>query len=124
MTALYHDNNASIDSINNTFNALAERLTTAIRLDGKRIGLKEKAQVEGNLLETKVCVKFVWQWLILPGALLVLSTVLLMSMVVKDTVAKKASLEDLYIATFTAGSCWYTKNKLEQSGRDIRRLGG
>ncbi|RBR20096.1 uncharacterized protein FIESC28_05375 [Fusarium coffeatum] len=92
MAALYHNNNASIDSINNTLNALAERLTTAFRLDGKSIGLEEKAQVEGDLLETKICVKYVWQWLIFPGALLVSSTALLVAMVAKDTVAKKASI--------------------------------
>lgn len=92
MAALYHNNNASIESINETFNALATRVTTAIRFDGRRLGKDEKAKVQGKLLETKVCVNFVWQWLIFPGALLVSSTVLLGAIVVKDTVAKKASI--------------------------------
>ncbi|KAJ4016046.1 hypothetical protein NW752_006980 [Fusarium irregulare] len=92
LAALYYNNKASIRTINDTLNALAERLTTAIRLDGRRIGKDEKSKVKGKLLETKVCVNFVWQWLVFPGALLVSSTVLLGAIVIKDTLAKKASI--------------------------------
>ncbi|KAI1059131.1 hypothetical protein LB507_004135 [Fusarium sp. FIESC RH6] len=92
LAALYYNNKASVRTINDTLNALAERLTTAIRLDGRRIGKDEKSKVKGKLLETKVCVNFVWQWLIFPGALLVSSTILLGAIVIKDTLAKKASI--------------------------------
>ncbi|KAH7179046.1 uncharacterized protein B0J16DRAFT_386867 [Fusarium flagelliforme] len=92
MAALYHNNNASVQTINDTFNALAERLTAAIRFDGKRSNEDKHAEVKGKLLETKVCVNFVWQWLIYPGVLLVSSTILLGAIVIKDTVEKKAHI--------------------------------
>jgi len=92
MAALYHNGNASVKTITETFNSLATRMTTAMRLDGKRLGSGEKAKVEGDVLETKICVKFVWQWLIFPGALLASSTMLLVLIIIKGTVAKKASI--------------------------------
>ncbi|KAM0494452.1 hypothetical protein ACHAP8_008595 [Fusarium lateritium] len=92
LAALFHNGTASVETITKKFDALATRLTTAIRLEGKTLGMGEEAKVRGKLQENTICVKFVWKWLIFPGALLASTTVLLLAIVVKDTAVKKTKV--------------------------------
>jgi hypothetical protein len=91
LAALFRNGTASVETISQALDSLATRLTTEIRIAGQRLGTGEEAKVRGEVLESRICVRFAWKWLVFPGILLALVTILLLFIVLRDIMVTRST---------------------------------
>lgn len=83
LNPLFNNGNASFESISRIFDNIALAVTHRMRIIGKdEAGNPLKA--EGQTMETRVCIRVNWYWLILPGGLAVLVVLLLAGVVIQS----------------------------------------
>lgn len=80
---IYNNRNASLESISQFMDDLAEGLTTQLRTIGSDIDGKPSV-VYGTAYQTEVCTRFVWQWLFFPGAVTLATTFALLAVTVSS----------------------------------------
>jgi hypothetical protein len=76
MMQLYNNGNASLQTINATWTAIADSMTMRIRKSGDPSNSEPAA---GVVMQTDTCVSVQWLWLIFPAALLLLTLVFLLA---------------------------------------------
>ncbi|CAG9984151.1 unnamed protein product [Clonostachys byssicola] len=74
----------SVDTIRENVESMAMRITAEIRKVGRGGYAGASPMVEGEVLETKSCVRVVWGWLALPMVMLSLCAILLVWTIVQD----------------------------------------
>lgn len=73
---LNNNGNATFDSINQNVRVIADALTDRLRLETFNAS-DARTFVQGTVMQSMVCTRMAWEWLILPAALLLLTTVFL-----------------------------------------------
>ncbi|KAF4903085.1 hypothetical protein CGCVW01_v013167 [Colletotrichum viniferum] len=88
LAPLYHNLTATFDSVSDSFEQLSAAITTQFRITGTSnetfslTGYKEA--VIGSVLGTTVCMRFDWQWVLLP-IILVFATAILLTVAVAQS---------------------------------------
>ncbi|KAK5658337.1 hypothetical protein OQA88_2313 [Cercophora sp. LCS_1] len=88
LNPLFNNGNASFESISTAFDRMALAVTNRMRI----IGMDEHGnplKAEGQTMETRVCIRVNWYWLVLPGSLAVLVVFLLAGTVVQSEVHRQ-----------------------------------
>ncbi|KAE9968535.1 hypothetical protein BLS_005806 [Venturia inaequalis] len=80
--SLYNRGNATLLSINETMNNVANSITNAMRAGGMNMDATQ-ANVTGTAVQTTVCTRFDWPWLAFPTMLLIITLLLLLVMATK-----------------------------------------
>lgn len=82
MGQLFNDGSATLDTVNDTWAALADSLTVQMRQAGDAIN---SAPAEGNTWHTETCIIVEWVWLSYPAALLVGTILFFFAAVIHST---------------------------------------
>lgn len=78
LEALYRSQNATVVSITDSINGMADAMTNQIRVgNGFSQGIATRGVVSGKSFMPRVCTAFQWGWLMYPAALWAVTTVLL-----------------------------------------------
>lgn len=79
--SLYNDTYASFNSINNTFQSVAEAITLRMRQYQSPYALPIAEAVHGEVIEHNTCIRVRWAYFAFPTAIVFLTIVFLVSMI-------------------------------------------
>lgn len=83
LARIYNNRNASVESISQVMDDIAESLTTQLRTIGTDID-GNPSFTYGTAYQTEVCTQFVWQWLFFPGAITLATAFALLAVTVSS----------------------------------------
>jgi len=83
--ALFINITMPVEHVISTMESVAIRITNEFRKIGRGPFSNAQTFVKGTAWENSICVQVAWKWLIFPGSLLVISTVLLLATIARDT---------------------------------------
>ncbi|CAG9990906.1 unnamed protein product [Clonostachys byssicola] len=92
LVALMRGPNTSMETLQENIDSLTARLTTEIRKRGTGAYNLQKAFVNGDEWETKVCVRILWQWITLPAISFALCALLLLWTIIKDAMSRNGTI--------------------------------
>jgi hypothetical protein len=75
--ALWNSGNATFDTVQSTFNSIAESITNRMRIQGYDPRTNGTALVYGTVIETTTCITFFRKWILFPTLLIILTIVCL-----------------------------------------------
>ncbi|KAF4844150.1 hypothetical protein CGCSCA4_v007705 [Colletotrichum siamense] len=75
--AFFNSGNATFDDISTAFDNMATALTNRMRAKGREFLTEARSFTNGTAVEMSICMRVDWPWLVYPGVLLVLTSVLL-----------------------------------------------
>ncbi|KAF5531188.1 hypothetical protein FNAPI_13339 [Fusarium napiforme] len=88
MVSILRPRSTSIQTISESMNALAMRLTTEFRRAGLNAYGNDTAVVEGQGWENRSCLRVAWEWLVLPAVLLLMCMVSMFWLIISDILSK------------------------------------
>jgi hypothetical protein len=92
MAGFLHPRVTSLNTIRENVESLSLRITTQIRQYGWGPYTQDPVAVRGEAWESRTCLHVAWEWFALPATLLVLCTLLMAGMVVRDLRASGGSV--------------------------------
>ncbi|KAK2729537.1 hypothetical protein CKAH01_02511 [Colletotrichum kahawae] len=75
--AFFNSGNATFDDISTAFDNMATALTNRMRAKGREFLTEARSFTNGTSVEMSICMRVDWPWLVYPGVLLVLTSILL-----------------------------------------------
>ncbi|KAI8307708.1 hypothetical protein K4K59_010647 [Colletotrichum sp. SAR11_240] len=75
--AFFNSGNATFDDISTAFDNMATALTNRMRAKGREFLTEARSFTNGTAVEMSICMRVDWPWLVYPGVLLVLTSILL-----------------------------------------------
>jgi hypothetical protein len=73
---IFNSGNATLDTVQNTFNSVAESITNRMRMEG--YGETDSSRlVYGTVIQTTTCIAFSWTWLLFPASLIIFTAICL-----------------------------------------------
>ncbi|KAF5985307.1 hypothetical protein FBULB1_2965 [Fusarium bulbicola] len=88
MISILRPRSTSIQTISESMNSMAMRITTEFRRAGLGAYGNTSAVVEGQGWENRSCLKVAWEWLLLPAVLLLMCTVSMFWLIMSDLLSK------------------------------------
>ncbi|KAF5717669.1 hypothetical protein FMUND_5615 [Fusarium mundagurra] len=88
MISILRPRSTSIETISESMNAMAMRLTTEFRRAGLDAYGNASAVVEGQGWENRSCLRVAWEWLVLPAVLLLMCMVSMFWLIMSDLLSK------------------------------------
>ncbi|KAF5507351.1 hypothetical protein CGCA056_v013524 [Colletotrichum aenigma] len=75
--AFFNNGNATFDDISTAFDNMATALTNRMRAKGREFLTEARSFTSGTAVEMSICMRVDWPWLVYPGVLLVLTSIIL-----------------------------------------------
>ncbi|KAN0071804.1 hypothetical protein V8E54_010400 [Elaphomyces granulatus] len=75
LSGLYNFSNATLETVQSTFDSIAQSITNRLRIDNS--GTVVTKLVHGTAIKTDTCIAFSWKWLLFPALHLILTAIFL-----------------------------------------------
>jgi hypothetical protein len=75
LSGLYNFSNASLETVQSTFDSITQSITNRLRVDSNDTVVTKL--VHGTAIQTDTCIAFSWKWLLFPALHLILTTIFL-----------------------------------------------
>ena len=76
LQGLWNSGNATLDTVQTTFNSVVESITKRIRIQGYD-PMNSTQLVYGTVIQTTTCIAFSWGWMLFPALLIILTVICL-----------------------------------------------